>query len=212
MKRTCLLSILLLTAALSQAAEEYRILKNIPVAGDYGWDYMAVDEGSRRLYVSHDREVVVLDTDSGALVGLIPNTRGLHGIAIVPSLKRGFITNGTPGTVTIFDTSTLKTIDEIKVGENPNCVLFDPKTGRIFTADRGSQRVSAIDPKTGKVIGTVENMGGKVEYAVADGKGHVFINMQDKNTVVKVDAQNLKVMETWPLAPCKEPTWACPLA
>jgi len=206
MKHTLLLSCLLSTACLAQASDEYRILKSIPIAGDYGWDYMALDEGSRRLYVSHDREVVVLDADSGAVVGLIQNTRGVHGIAIVPGLKRGFITNGTPGTVTMFDTSTLKTIDEIKVGENPNCVLFDPKTGRIFTADRGSQRVSAIDPKTGKVVGTVENMGGKVEYAVADGKGHVFMNMQDKNTVVKIDAQNLKVMETWPLDPCKEPT------
>lgn len=206
MKQTLLLSCLLSTACLSQASEEYRLLKSIPIAGDYGWDYMALDEGSRRLYVSHDREVVVLDADSGAVVGLIENTRGVHGIAIVPGLKRGFITNGTPGTVTMFDTSTLKAIDEIKVGENPNCVLFDPKTGRIFTADRGSQRVSAIDPKTGKVVGTLENLGGKVEYAVADGKGHVFMNMQDKNTVVKIDAQNLKVMGTWPLDPCKEPT------
>ena len=87
----------------------------------------------------------------------------------------------------------------MKIGENPNCVLFDPKTKRIFTADRGSQRVSAIDPKSGKVIGTIENMGGKVEYAVADGEGHVFMNMQDRNTVVKIDAQELKVLATWPI-------------
>jgi DNA-binding beta-propeller fold protein YncE len=180
--------------------------KRISVPGDYGWDYLAVDSAARRLYVSHDREVVVIDVDSYAIVGTIPNTRGVHGIAVAPEFGRGFITNGTPGSVTIFDLKTLATIDEVKVGENPNCVLYDPKTKRIFTADRGSQRVSAIDPRSGKVIGTIENMGGKVEYAIADGEGHVFMNMQDRNTVVRLDAAGLKVMETWPLAPCEQPT------
>src|SRR5207247_4813680 len=137
---------------------------------------------------SHDREVVVIDVDSGAIVGKIPNTPGVHGIAIAHDLGRGFITNGTPGSVTIFDMKTLQTLVEVKVGENPNCVLFDPKTQRVFTADRGGQRVTALDAKTGKVVGTIEPMGGKVEYAVADGAGHVFIDMQDQNTLVKLDS------------------------
>jgi len=202
--KTILFGLLSTIAAL--AADNYSLVKRIPIPGDYGWDYLAVDSAARRLYVSHDKEVVVVDADSGALVGTIPNGRGVHGIAVAPEFGRGFITNGQPGTVTIFDLKTLKTLDEVKVGENPNCVLFDPKTKRVFTADRGSQRVSAIDPKSGKVIGTIENMGGKVEYAVADGEGHVFMNMQDRNTVVKLDAQNLKVLATWPLAPCEQPT------
>ena len=202
--KTILLSLLCAAAAL--AADSYQLVKRIPIPGDYGWDYLAVDSAARRLYVSHDREVVVVDIDSGSQVGVIPNGRGVHGIAIAPDFGRGFITNGQPGTVTIFDLKTLRALDEVKIGENPNCVLFDPKTQRIFTADRGSQRVSAIDPRSGKVIGTIENLGGKVEYAVADGEGHVFMNMQDRNTVLKLDAQGLKVLATWPLAPCEQPT------
>jgi len=146
--KTVLLSLLFAAAAL--AADSYQLVKRIPIPGDYGWDYLAVDSAARRLYVSHDREVVVVDIDSGSPVGVIPNGRSVHGIAIAPDFGRGFITNGQPGTVTIFDLKTLRALDEVKIGENPNCVLFDPKTQRIFTADRGSQRVSAIDPRSAR--------------------------------------------------------------
>ena len=202
--RTFSLFLVLLISA--TAAESYKPINRISVPGDYGWDYLGVDEAARRLYVTHDSEVVVIDLATGSIAGKIPKLRGVHGVAIVAALDKGFITNGTPGTVTMFDTKTLRTLGEVKVGENPNCVLFEPATERIFTADRGSKQMTAIDPKTGKVVGTIGPLDGKTEYAVADGKGHIFLNIQDKANLLRLDARNLKVMDTWPLAPCAEAT------
>src|SRR5579864_5704080 len=140
------------------AAGAYHVIKTIPIPGDYGWDYLTADTDGRRLYVSHDREVVVLDLDSGAIVGKIPGS-DVHGIAIVQELGRGFISASDPGSVTIFDLKTLAMIDKVTVGADPNGIIFDRKTRRIFTADRGSKRVTAIDAKTGKIAGTIENLG-----------------------------------------------------
>ena len=166
---------------------------------------MTADSEGRRLYVSHDEEVVVLDLDSGAIVGKIPG-KDVHGIAVVRDLGRGFISATDPGSVTIFDLKTLAVIGKVPVGEDPNAIFYDRKTKRVFTADRGSKRVSAIDAKTGKLAGTIENLGGRTEHAVSDDAGHVFLNMQDRNTMLKLDSQALKVMETWPLAPCEQPS------
>lgn len=188
------------------AASGYRLIKQIPIGGDYGWDYLTADTEGRRLYVSHEREVVVLDLDSSAIVGHIPQGRSVHGIAVARELGRGFISNGQPGSVTIFDLRTLKRIDEVPVGKDPNVILFDRKTRRVFTADRGSQRVTAIDVATGKVVGTIEGLGGKTEHAASDDAGHLFLNMQDLNTLLRIDTQSLKVTETWPVAPCKQPS------
>jgi hypothetical protein len=188
------------------AASGYRLIKRIPVPGDYGWDYLTADTEGRRLYVSHEREVVVLDLDSGAIVGHIPDGKSVHGIAIARELGRGFISNGRPGSVTIFDLNTLKRINEVAVGEDPNVVLFDRKTQRVFTADRGSKRVTAIDAKTGTIAGTIEGLGGRTEHAASDDAGHLFLNMQDLNTLLRIDAQSLQVTDTWPVAPCKQPS------
>jgi DNA-binding beta-propeller fold protein YncE len=187
------------------AASEYHLIKRIPIPGDYGWDYLTADSDGRRLYVSHDREVVVLDLDTYAIVGTIP-AKSVHGIAIASELGRGFISSGRPGSVIIFDLKTLATINEVPVGADPNVILFDSRTQRVFTADRGSKRVTAIDAKTGKVAGTIEGLGGKTEHAASDEAGHVFLNMQDRNTLLKLDSQALKVLETWPLAPCEQPS------
>ena len=187
------------------AAGGYHVIKRIPIPGDYGWDYLTVDSDARRLYVSHDREVVVLDLDSGAIVGKIPGS-DVHGIAIVKDLGRGYISASDPGSVTIFDLKTLAVIDKVPVGDDPNGIIFDHKTRRIFTADRGSKRVTAIEAKTGKIAGTIENLGGRTEHLASDDAGHVFLNMQDRNTVLRLDAQALKVLDTWPLAPCEQPS------
>ncbi len=141
------------------AAGGRHLIKRIPIPGDYGWDYLTADTEGRRLYVSHDREVVVLDLDSAAIIGKIPGS-DVHGIAVVRDLGRGFISATDPGSVTIFDLKTLAVIDKVPVGEDPNAIFYDRKTKRVFTIDRGSKRVSAIDPKTGKVVGTVEGLGG----------------------------------------------------
>src|SRR5579864_5540499 len=140
------------------AAGGYHLLKTIPIPGDYGWDYLTADTDGRRLYVSHDKEVVVIDLDSGALIGKIPGS-DVHGIAVVKDLRRGFISDTEPGSVTIFDLKTLDVVGKVSVGEDPNAIFYDRKTKRVFTIDRGSKRVSAIDPATVRVVGTVEGLG-----------------------------------------------------
>jgi DNA-binding beta-propeller fold protein YncE len=192
-------------AATLAAADQYHLIKRISVAGDYGWDYLTADSEGRRLYVSHDREVVVLDLDSGALIGKIPG-KSVHGIAIAKDFGRGFISCSDPGSIVIFDLKTLAVIDRVPVGDDPNVILFDRKTQRIFTADRGSKRVTALDPKTAKVVGTIDGLGGKTEHAASDDAGHIFLNMQDLHTMLKLDSQTLKVLETWPMAPCQQPS------
>ena len=196
--------LVLLTVPCTALADRH-VIKKIPVGGDYGWDYLTADSDARRLYVSHDREVVVLDLDSGALIGKIPG-KSVHGIAVVKEFGRGFISCSDPGSIVIFDLKTLAVIDRVPVGDDPNVILFDRKTRHIFTADRGSKRVTALDPKTGKVVGTIEGLGGKTEHAASDDAGNIFLNMQDLNTMLKLDSQNLKVLETWPMAPCQQPS------
>jgi DNA-binding beta-propeller fold protein YncE len=187
------------------AAAGYHVIKKIPIPGDYGWDYLTADSDARRLYVSHDREVVVLDLDSGAIVGKI-HGKDVHGIAIAREFGRGFISASDPGSVTIFDLKTLAIIRRIPVGDDPNGIIYDRKTKRVFSADRGSKRVTAIDAKTGTVAGAIENLGGRTEHLASDEAGHVFLNMQDRNTMLRIDAQALKILDTWPLAPCGQPS------
>ena len=193
-------------AIAAAAAGAYHLIKKIPIPGDGGWDYVAADSDGRRLYVSHDTEIVVLDLDTGAIVGKITGGPDMHGAAIASEFGRGFISVSNPGSVVIFDLKTLAKIGEVSVGDDPNGIIYDHLTKRIFTADRGSKRVTAIDAKTGKIAGTIENLGGRTEHLASDEAGHVFLNMQDRNTLLKLDAEDLKVLETWPTAPCEAPS------
>jgi YVTN family beta-propeller protein len=186
-------------------ASGYQIAKTLPVGGDEGWDYVAVDSAARRVYVSHGTHVVVLDADSGATVGDIPDTQGVHGIAIASDLGRGFTSNGRANTVTIFDLKTLKTISTVKVGTNPDAIVYDAGTKRVFTMNGRSQDLTAINAADGTVVGTVA-LGGKPEFTVVDGKGGLFLNLEDKSEIIAFDPQNLKTLQTWPLAPCEEPS------
>ena len=188
------------------AAGVYHLIKKISIAGDGGWDYVAADSEGRRLFVSHDTELIVLDLDSGAVVGKIKGGDDTHGAAVARELGRGFISASDPGSVTIFDLKTLAVIDKVRVGDDPNGIIYDHKTNRVFTADRGSKRVTAIDAKTGKIVATSENLGGRTEHLASDEAGHIFLNMQSLNTLLKLDAQTLKVLETWPTAPCGAPS------
>ena len=196
-------AILFGTAAL--AADSYHLIKKISIPGDYGWDYLTADSEGRRLYVSHDKEVVVVDLDSGAILGKVPGS-DVHGIAVIRELGRGFISASDPGSVTIFDLKTFAVISKTVVGDDPNAIFYDHKTKRVFTIDRGSKRVTAIDPKTGKVVGTVEGLGGRTEHAVSDDAGHVFLNMQSLGTLLRIDAQAMKVTDAWKTAPCEQPS------
>ncbi len=193
-------------AAAMAAAGSYHLIKKIPIPGNGGWDYVAADSEARRLYVSHDTEIVVMDLDSNAIVGRITGGPNMHGAAIASEFGRGFISVSNPGSVVIFDLKTLAIIGEVRVGDDPNGIIYDHYTKRIFSADRGSKRITAIDAKTGKIAGTIENLGGRTEHLASDEAGHVFLNMQDRNTLLKLDAKDLKVLETWPTAPCQAPS------
>ena len=186
-------------------ASGYSVIKKISIPGQGSWDYLTVDASARRLYVSHGTQVEVLDIDSGAIVGSILKTPGVHGVAIAPELGRGFVSNGQASTVTIFDLKTMKPITDVPTGQKPDAIIFDPATSRVFAFNGGSNSATAIDAATGKVAGTV-NLEGGPEFAAADGKGFVFDNLEDESQVVKINSRELKVEQRWPTAPCKAPS------
>ena len=183
----------------------YHLLKKIPLGGEGFWDYITFDPATRRLYISRGTRVVVLEVDSGKTVGEIPNTDGVHGIALAPEFNRGFTSNGRAGTVTIFDLKTLKVIGSATAGTNPDAIIYDPSSKRVFAMNGRSKNATAIDAATGNVVGTIP-VDGKPEFAVADGAGHVYVNIEDKSEEQVIDSQNLKVTATWPLKPCQEPS------
>jgi YVTN family beta-propeller protein len=192
-------------AVAAPPADGYSVIKKIPVSGEGSWDYLTVDEAARRLYVSHGTQVEVIDIDSGDIVGSIPKTLGVHGIAIAPDLGRGFVSNGQTSTVTIFDLKTLKPIADVPTGQKPDAIIFDPATSRVFAFNGGSNSATAIDAATGKVAGTVD-LGGGPEFAAADGNGFVYDNLEDESLVLKIDSRKLAVVQRWPTAPCASPS------
>lgn len=189
----------------AQGKSGYHVMKTLPVGGDDGWDYVALDADARRVYVSHGVHTVVLDADSGAAVGDIPDTQGVHGIAIASDLGRGFTSNGRANTVTVFDLKTLKTITTVKVGANPDAIAYDSGTKRVFTMNGRSQDATAVNATDGTVVGTI-TLGGKPEFVVSDGKGSMFVNIEDKSELVQFDPQKLTVQNRWSLSPCEEPS------
>src|SRR5258706_15287072 len=164
------------------------------------WDYITFDASTRRLYISHNTEVKVVDADSGATVGSIPDLKRVHGIALVPDLGRGFISDGGADEAVVFDLKTLKVSGHIKTGGNPDCILYDPASKHIFTMNGKSNNASVIDPATAAVVATIP-MGGRPEYAVADGQGMIYDHIEDKDEVVALDSRTNTVKARWPIAP-----------
>ena len=199
------LVLILAAAAVAAAGPGYKVVNTYKVGGDGGWDYLTADAAARRLYISRSTHVIVLDLDSGKSVGDIADTPGVHGIALAPELGRGFVSNGREGTVSIFDLKTLATSSKVKVGDNPDAILYDPATKRVFTFNGRSQDSTAIDAAKGTVLGTIK-LDGKPEFAASDGKGGVWVNIEDKSELVSLDPNKLEVKSTWPLTPCKEPS------
>jgi DNA-binding beta-propeller fold protein YncE len=200
----CLIGFVAATAW-AAAGSGYKVVNTFKVGGEGGWDYLTADSAARRLYISRSTHVMVLDLDSGKTVGDIADTPGVHGIALAPELGRGFTSNGREGTVSIFDLKTLATSSKVKVGENPDAILYDPATKRVFTFNGKSQDSTAIDATSGKVLGTIK-LDGKPEFAASDGQGGVFVNIEDKSELTAIDPNKLAVKSSWPLAPCKEPS------
>jgi DNA-binding beta-propeller fold protein YncE len=200
------LSVSLTPVTLPTAGPGYHVVKTLKVGGNGGWDYLTADADAHRLYISRGTHVVVLDTESGKTVGDIPDTPGVHGIALAPEFGKGFISNGGEGTVTVFDMKTLRPIGgKIRVGENPDAILYDPATRRVFTFNGRSHDASAIDAVSGRVLATIK-LDGKPEFAASDANGEVFVNIEDKSELTAIDANKLDVKATWPLSPCQEPS------
>lgn len=183
----------------------YHILKEMRVGGEGGWDDLTVDAAARRVYVSRGTHVVVVDADSLDVVGDIPNTPGVHCIAIVPKQSRGYISCGGDNSVCVFDLKTLKEVSRINVGKRPDSIMFDPATQRVVTFNAGSSDATAIEVADGKVAGSVA-LGGKPEFAVSDGKGGIYVNIEDKSEVVEFDAKSLVIRRRISLAPGEDPT------
>jgi DNA-binding beta-propeller fold protein YncE len=192
-------------AAVCAAATGYHVISDIPIGGEGGWDYLTVDSAARRLYVSHATHVAVVDLETNKVVGDIPDTPGVHGIAIAPDLNKGFISNGRGNTVTIFDVKSLKTLGTVPTGENPDDICYDAGSSRVFVFNGRSKNATVIDAKGNKAAATIA-LPGKPEFSVADGKGHVYTNIEDTSEIVEIDAAKAAVAKKYSLAPCEEPS------
>jgi YVTN family beta-propeller protein len=204
-KVRCALMALCSAAALMQGATDYKVVAKYPVPGTGGWDYVTLDSPARRLYISHATQVDVLDADSGKLVGTIPDTPGVHGIAIAPEFKRGFTSNGRENKVSIFDPATLQLIKKIDVGKGPDGIYFDAGSKRVFTCNHGSDDITAIDAATGEIAGTIK-VGGGGEQMVTGRDGLLYVNIEDTADVVVIDPRSLTVKNRFPIGVAKTPT------
>lgn len=194
-----------LLAGVAFAAEGYHVLNKIKIGGTGGWDYVTVDSNAHRLYATHGTVVEVIDTEAGKPVGQIPQLHGVHGVALAPDLNKGFISNGQSNSVTIFDLKTLAKSGEPATGMNPDSICYEPKTQRVFTFNGRSSDSTAINAKTGEPLNTFP-VGGKPEFCVADGAGKLYVNLEDKSSIVEIDAAKPAVLRTASISPCEEPS------
>ena len=196
----------ILAAPLHAADGPYHFLKEIPVGGDGGWDYLSVDEAGRRLYVSHGTEVVVIDLDKEVVVGSITNTPGVHGLAVASDLQRGFTSNGREDKSSVVDLKTLETLSKVETGKNPDGMLYEPGQHEVYMFNGRGQSATVIDAKTTKVVATIP-LAGRPELPAADPKaGRVYDNLEDKSEVVAIDTKTHQVVNTWPIAPGEGPS------
>jgi DNA-binding beta-propeller fold protein YncE len=192
--------------AASTDAGPLQVLRTFTVGGAGGWDYLTVDPDARRLYVSHGTQVMVVDADKGTAIGQITDTPGVHGIALVPDCNVGFTSNGKENTLGVFDLKTLKPLRKIKSGQNPDSIIYDPASKKIFAFNHSSGDITIVDPKAMDKDPITLAVGGTLETGVSDGAGRVYVNVEDKGEVVAVDSKEGKVLAHWPLAPGKSPT------
>jgi len=201
----------LLTASHLPAAPEttggsgYHLIKKVKLGGTGGWDYLEVDPATHRLFVSRGTHYVVVDPDQGKIIGDIPGSQRAHGVAFANEFNKGFTTDGSNADSTIFDLTSLKVLDKVKTDKDSDAVIYDPFSKRVFTFNGDANTASAIDAASGKLVSTFP-LGGGPEFGATDGKGKIFVNLEDKSSLVKFDAKTLKIENTWPLAPCESPS------
>ena len=187
------------------AGADYKVVKTWKLGGEGGWDYLTADSDGHRLFIARATRVMVIDTDSGKQIGEIPDTPGVHGVALVPDLGCGFTSNGREDTVSVFDLKTLAVEKKIKVGNGPDAIVYDPFSKRVFTFNGRGHDTTAIDAAKGEVAGKVD-LGGKPEFAATDEKGTMWVNLEDKSELLAFDPVRLAVKSKWKLADCEEPT------
>jgi YVTN family beta-propeller protein len=205
--KSFLVSLLIGVSSLTAIAQTsgYHLIDTIKVGGEGGWDALTTDPVTHRLFVSHGTHVIVIDTETDKIVGDIPNTNGIHAIAVADKFGKGFTSNGRDNTVTIFDLKTLKATGTVKVGKKPDIIIFDSSSKRVFCFNADGNDATVIEPGHGTVVGTV-SLDGNPEFAVSDDKGTIFVNIESKSEVEAFDARTLKILSRFPLAPGEEPT------
>ncbi|MGH9705635.1 MAG: YncE family protein, partial [Candidatus Acidiferrales bacterium] len=185
-------------------ASGYHLLRRIELGGESSWGYLAFDSLARRLFISRQDKVIVIDVDSGKVEGEITDTPGVQGIALAPELGRGFTSNGEKNNVTIFDLSSLKTLGTADAGEGPGAIVYDPGSKRVFVMNDVGHSATAIDGASGKVLASIA-LRGRPEYAVPDGAGHLYVNLADKNEQQLINTQDLTATSFWSILPCEAP-------
>jgi YVTN family beta-propeller protein len=203
MKRTLLASAAALALLGAAPAPSYHLVNSTTLGGDTFWDCVYHDGANRHVFIAHGSHVVVIDSKTYAVVGDIPDTPGVHCIAV--GSGKGFVTAGGANKVVVFDPKTLSVTGSIAVGERPDAILYEPRTRRVFTFNAGSRNATVIDAASGTVDGSIP-LGGKPEFAVADGQGRIYDNIEDTSEIVEIDAKNMEVLRRFPLAPCTEPS------
>ncbi|HEY4800150.1 MAG TPA: YncE family protein, partial [Bacteroidia bacterium] len=190
----------------AQTKSEYKIANKFPLAGDGGWDYISIDDSTGRLFVSHGNIVQVADAKTGKIIATISDLKGVHGIALAPEFNKGFITNGKDSTVTVFDLKSYASLARVKVtGANPDAILYDPFSKKVFIWNGRTSNATVMDASTNKVAATI-SLDGKPEFSVSDGKGKIYVNIEDKSEVCMINATTLKVEQIWPIKPGEEPS------
>lgn len=198
--------VLMVLSVQVQAAPLYRIAHEVKIPGDEGWDYLTFEQGGHRLFIAHGTQVTVVDTDQLAVTGAIADTPGVHGVALAPDLGRGYASAGRSSTIVVFDLKSLARLKEIKsTGENPDAIIYDAPTQRVFAFNGHGRNATVIDAKTDQVVGTIA-LDAKPEFAVSDGKGHVYVNLEDKNSLAQIDPQRQAVTAVWKIDGCEEPS------
>ena len=207
MKRNMLLLLVagLLLSLPAVAQKQYKLVDTVKLGGEGGWDYLTYEQGAHRLFITRGTHVMVIDTTTLKQIGDIPDLSGIHGVALAPAMNKGFVSNGGDDSVTVFDLKTLKVTDKIKVGGRPDAILYEPFSKHVFTFNAKSQDSTVVDAASGKVIATIP-LGGKPEFPASDGKGKVFVNIEDKGEIAVIDVRSNTVTTHWQLTGCEEPS------
>jgi hypothetical protein len=192
-------------SAQQAGASGYHLAHKVKLGGSGGWDYLEVDPATHRLFISRATHVIVVDPAQGKIIGDIPNTQGVHGIALADEFNKGFTTNGRTSDSTVFDLTSLAVSGTVKTDKDTDAVIYDPFSKRVFTFNGDANTATAIDAASAKAVGTIP-LGGGPEFGASDHQGNIFVNLEDKSALVKFDAKTLKIENTWPLAPCESPS------